>query len=105
MSTKTYDRNITKQFRSTAGDKYPHYNPVIIEYYDSSDNLLRIEHKIQSTVKPAGSELITVWYQTISGTNFTQNWPTYSYTITSGPWMSTTESGILLNTYSGTVMA
>jgi hypothetical protein len=70
---KTYSKNI----KSTANPGDKGYNPIITEYYDSADNLVRVEHGFSDG---------TVWAQTISGSFFAENWPTYSGTIVYGAW-------------------
>jgi len=73
---KTYDKRIKST--ATSGDKGQ--NPVTTEYYDSSDNLVRVEDAFGDVV----------WGQTISGSNFAQNWPSYTYTVVRGQWAMTT---------------
>lgn len=82
--SKIYDRNIPgSKFYSTARIGHKGYNPKIIMYYDNSDNLIRIEEIFGN--KKYG--------QTISGSNFAQNWPNYSYKVVYNPWIETTYSG------------
>jgi len=79
---KTYDRNNQDaKFYSTAigGSGY---NPEITMYYDGADNLLRIE-EVWRGVKHS---------QTISGTTYSGQWPTYNYSITYSAWEETTIS-------------
>ena len=53
------------------------YNPVVVEYYDSAHNLVRVEETFRESK----------YCRTISGTLtsasgiYTQNWPNYTYTI------------------------
>lgn len=70
---KTYDKNIKST--ATSGDKG--HNPIVTEYYDTADNLVRIEEAYSDG---------TMWAQTISGSNFAQNWPAYSYSVVYGTW-------------------
>lgn len=58
------------------------YMPVITKYYDSSDNLVRIEEVFRETM----------WAQTISGSTYVQNWPEYTYTEIFNSWEDTTVS-------------
>lgn len=84
MSYHTYERNLrSPKFYSTAVVGRKGYNPTIIEYYDSSDNLLRIE-EIWDDAE---------YTRTISGSGFATQWPTYDYSITYNPWEETTYSG------------
>jgi len=79
---KTYNRNLqSPKFYSTAVG-HTGYNPTITTYHDSGDNLVRIEE---------------VWRgkrysQTISGTAYVQQWPSYTYSITYNAWEETTVS-------------
>jgi len=75
--TQTYDRNTG--LTALDGSKY---NPVRTEYYTSADELIRIE-EVSGNSKS---------YQTISGSDFASNWPTYDYTITYSVWEETTVS-------------
>jgi len=58
------------------------YNPKITLYYDSSDNLLRVEEEWRGEM----------WSQTISGSNFAQQWPNYSNKVVYYAWERTTIS-------------
>jgi hypothetical protein len=62
------------------------YNPQIKVYYGSDDNLVRVEETWRGKV----------WSQTISGSNYAQQWPNYSYYEVYNPWEEsdvTTASG------------
>ena len=87
--TQTYERNTPspKFYSSAVVGKYG-YNPVITHYYDSSDNLMRVEeifdgvmyaHTISGTLKAGGNK-------------FTMYWPNYSYKIVYDAWAETTVS-------------
>ena len=75
---KTYDKRIKST--ATSGDKG--HNPVVTEYYDGSDNMVHVEERYGDTV----------WGQTISGSNFAQDWPAYTYTVVHNAWVMTTVS-------------
>jgi hypothetical protein len=71
------DRNLrSPKFYSTAQSGREAYNPKITVYYGSDNNMVRVEE---------------VWRgdtcaQTISGSNYVQQWPNYTYTETFYPW-------------------
>jgi len=75
--TNTYDRNIG--ISALDGSKY---NPVRVEYYTSADELIRIEETVGNAMS----------YQTISGSDYASNWPTYDYAVTYSAWAETTVS-------------
>ena len=80
--SKLYERNIAsaKFYQSSAHIGSKGYNPKRIEYYGSDNKLVRIEEIFDG--KKYG--------QTISGSNYVQQWPNYSYSITYYPWDETT---------------
>lgn len=79
---KTYDRNTKDpKFYSTAVGSEG-YNPEITRYYNSADELVRVEEVWR------GSK----YSQTISGTTYSGQWPSYSYSITYSAWVETTVS-------------
>ena len=79
---KTYDRNTKDpKFYSTAVGSEG-YNPEVTMYYNIADELVRIE-EIWRGVKHS---------QTISGTTYSGQWPSYSYSITYSAWVETTVS-------------
>ena len=59
------------------------YNPKTVKYYSSADELLRVEETWRD-------KMIA---QTISGSNYAENWPSYTYTVVTDPWDETTTSG------------
>jgi len=70
---KTYDKKIKST--ATSGDKG--HNPTVTEYFDSSGNMVRREEAYADG---------TTWFQTISGSNFAQNWPSYTDVVVYDPW-------------------
>ena len=77
---KTYDRNTKDpKFYSTAVGSEG-YNPDITMYYNSADELLRIEEIWRGVIHS----------QTISGSDYTNH--TVSYSITYNAWEETTVS-------------
>lgn len=77
MSYKKYDRNLRfGRFYSTVNTGSVSYNPQIIIYYDSGDNIVRIEEIWRGQT----------WVQTISGSNYIQQWPNYTYYEVFFPW-------------------
>jgi hypothetical protein len=81
---KTYDINSrsSKFYSSTAVVGKDGYNPDITIYYDSSDNIVRVEEVFKGTM----------YAQTVSGSNYAQQWPTYSYLVVYNAWVTTTVS-------------
>ena len=80
---QTYERNLhkAKYYDNTIiGSKG--YNPIITEYYTSADELIRVEEVW------AGNR----YSQTISGSNYASDWPTYNYSVTYNAWEVTTVS-------------
>lgn len=72
--TKTYERNTNRILNPKAyADKG--FNPTVVEYYNSDDNVIKVEYTV-------GSE---TWFQTISGTGSYGD-QTTSYTVTYSPW-------------------
>lgn len=81
--TKTYERNTKEpKFYSTAVGSGG-YNPTITVYYGSDDNIVRVVEVWRGEV----------WAQAISGSNYAQQWPSYSYTETFNSWEEVTVSG------------
>jgi len=80
--TQGYDRNTpSPKFYSTVVG-HEGYNPVITNYYDVVDNLVRTEEVFRGKM----------FAQTISGTTYSGQWPSYSYSITYNAWEETTVS-------------
>ena len=81
--TQGYERNTrSPKFYSTAVG-HEGYNPVITIYYGSDDKIVRVEEAWRDEI----------WGQTISGTTYAQQWPTYSYVETVYAWEEVTSSG------------
>jgi len=77
---KIYDRNIPgSKFYSSAVVGRKGFNPMKIEYYGSDNKLVRVEEIFDGRK----------YGQTISGSNYAQQWPNYSYSITYYPWDET----------------
>ncbi len=75
---KTYNRNLgSTKFYSTAKSGEEGYNPTITVYYGSDDNIVRIVEVWRGET----------WAQTISGSTYVQQWPSYTYTETFNPWI------------------
>jgi len=85
---KTYDRNLrsSKFYSSTAIVGKKGYNPVVTEYYNSvsgaDDVLVRVEEVFEGTMNA----------QTISGSSYAQQWPSYDYSVVYNAWATTTVS-------------
>jgi len=80
---KTYNRNTQEpKFYSTAAGREG-YNPVTTIYYGSDDNIVRIVEVWREET----------WAQTISGSTYAQQWPSYSYSETYNSWELVTVSG------------
>ena len=79
---KTYDRNLRspKYYSTAVGNEG--YNPDIIIYYGSDDNVVRVEEVWRGKM----------YAQTASGTNYAQQWPNYTYSVTFNAWEETTVS-------------
>lgn len=77
MSYKKYDRNLRLgKFYNTINTGSVSYNPQIIVYFGSDDNIVRIEETWRGQK----------YAQTISGSNFVQQWPNYDYYEVYSPW-------------------
>lgn len=76
--TESFDRNTGL---SVLGGS--RYNPEVKIYYGSDDAVVRIEESW-------GGEF---WVRTISGSNYAENWPSYTYYEVITPWEKTTISG------------
>jgi len=72
--TETYDRSKTKIKNPTFYEN-PIFNPKIVESYNSSDNVIKLEYSWGGKV----------WTQTISGTGSFGD-QTVTYTVTRFPW-------------------
>lgn len=72
--TKTYERNTNRILNPTAYNNQS-FNPTVVEYYNSSDNIIKLEYVM-------GGE---TWSQTISGTGSYGD-QSVSYTVTRSPW-------------------
>jgi len=82
--TQTYERNLqSPKFYSSAIVGRFGYNPIRTEYYSSADELLHIEETFDGKM----------YSQTISGSTFAEQWPSYTYSITYDGWEETTYSG------------
>ena len=85
---KTYERNLrsSKFYSSTAIVGRKGYSPVVTEYYNTvsgaDDHLVRVEEVFEGTM----------YAQTISGSNYAQQWPNYDYNVVYGAWATTTVS-------------
>jgi len=82
---KTYNRNLrsSKFYSSTAIVGRKGYNPVVTEYYNTvvsgeDDHLVRVEEVFEGTT----------YSQTVSGSNYTQQWPSYDYSLVYNAWTS-----------------
>lgn len=81
--TETYERNTkSSKFYSSAVVGHFGYNPTITEYYTASGILVRVEEVFKGNT----------YSQTISGSNYDQQWPNYTYTETYYPWEEVTAS-------------
>jgi len=80
--TQGYDRNTPspKFYNTVIG--HEGYNPSITNYYDSSNNLVRVEELFRGYL----------YGQTISGSEYAQQWPDYTYTVTYDAWEKTVVS-------------
>jgi hypothetical protein len=104
MSTQTYDRNLRapRAYLSTAVIGRGGHRPVTVLYYgDAAENeLVRMEERLD-----LGGSQINMWGQTISGSNYTFQWPDYDHYVVYNPWEETTYSGTVYdNVVSGTVL-
>ena len=87
--TQSYERKSTS-FRSLARTS-AEFNPTKVEYYTSSDELVRVEETWRGQL----------YAQTISGSGYAQHWPNYSYTVTYDPWTEAATSSGVSSTSSG----
>lgn len=84
MSYHTYERNLrSPKFYSDAEVGRMGYNPTIVEYYTLSGSLIRVEEIFDGVM----------YGQTISGSNYDAQWPSYTYSRTYNAWEETTYSG------------
>lgn len=91
MSIKNYDMNIpSPRFYSTARVGREGPNPEIKMYYADAagDEIVRIEEVIR-----IDKNTLQRWSQTISGSNYSQQWPNYDHYIVYNSWAETTYSG------------
>jgi hypothetical protein len=81
---KNYNRNTKdpKFYIYSTAEGSEGYNPETTMYYNAADELVRIE-EVWRGVKHS---------QTISGTTYSGQWPSYSYSITYSAWVETTVS-------------
>jgi hypothetical protein len=80
--TQGYEpKSTAPKYRSSATD-HEYYNPDIKEYYSSDSKLIRREETYRG-IK---------YSQTISGSNYAQHWPTYTYSVTYTAWEEVTVS-------------
>jgi len=90
--TETYERNLRapRAYVSTAIVGRGGHNPQIKYYYGTTDEteLVRIEERLQTTTNE-----IHIWSQTISGSNYALQWPSYDHYILYDPWEESTTSG------------
>jgi hypothetical protein len=79
--TESFDRIVKEpKFYSSVGVGGPRYNPQVIYYYNSNNELLMVE-EIYNGMK---------WTQTISGSNYANQ--TISRSVTYSAWVKTTVS-------------
>jgi hypothetical protein len=108
--TSSFERKSITKHRGLADyqDSF-RYNPTVVKYYTSNDELVRVEEiwagktfvqTISSSLAPGSG---TTGSGTVSGTgsHFAQEWPNYTYSITYSPWEETTVSSTASTTYSG----
>lgn len=81
-----YERNTpSPKFYSTVVG-HEGYNPTITNYYitvsGGDDKLVRVEEVFRGKM----------FARTISGSNYAQQWPNYSYSVTYDAWEETTVS-------------
>lgn len=79
-----------KFFSTAGGEDHVAYNPTITLYYaDTNENeLVRVEE----TVRLSDTQM-SKYAQTISGSNYSQQWPNYDHYVVFNPWEYTTYSG------------
>ena len=81
---QSYRRNLrSPKFYSTVNVGSAGYNPTITVYYGSDNNIVKVKEVWRGEA----------WSQTISGSNYVQQWPNYTYTETFNLWEKTTVSG------------
>ena len=81
--------------------QHAEYNPTIVKYYSSNDELLHVEETwrgataSQTIYSSLATGSGTTGSGTVSGTGeqFAQEWPDYSYSVTTEPWVESTASG------------
>jgi len=79
MVPKTYERNLrSPKFYSTAVTGRKGYNPELVCIEEVTRDTEGTLHK---------------WAQTISGSNYSDQWPNYDHYIVYGAWEETTYSG------------
>jgi len=91
MSIKNYDMNIpSSKYYSTARVGKKGFNPETKMYYADAteDELVRVEEVIR-----IDKNTLQRWSQTISGSNYSQQWPNYNHYIVYSAWEETTYSG------------
>jgi hypothetical protein len=90
----TYDRNLRapRAYQSTAVVGREGHNPQITYYYGnaSGTELVRVEERLQTATNE-----IHIWSQTISGSNYVLQWPSYDHYVVYEPWEESTTSGTL----------
>ena len=73
---QVYNRNTKEpKFYSTAVGSEG-YNPEITVYYDSDNNVVRVKESWRGET----------WARTISGSNYAQNWPSYTHYEVISAW-------------------
>jgi hypothetical protein len=78
--TQVYDHKSVGDYEANTG--IDGLNAITIEYYGSDDKKVRVETTNGSTK----------YTQTISGSDYAQQWPSYTYSITYAGWEVTTVS-------------
>lgn len=102
--TETYERNLRtpRAYTSTAIVGRGGHNPVTVYYYgDAAENdLIRVEQRLN-----IGGGMVNLWGQTISGSDYTNQWPNYNHYIVYFTWLETTYTGTVYdNVISGTLL-
>lgn len=81
--TQGYERNTqSSKFYSSSVVGHKGYNPIVTHYYGSDNKIVRVEELFSDVL----------YSQTISGSNYVEQWPDYTYTITYNAWEETTVS-------------
>ncbi|MHA2112563.1 MAG: hypothetical protein ACXADW_10780 [Candidatus Hodarchaeales archaeon] len=92
---QTYERNLRspRAYTSTAVVGGGGHRPLSVYFYAdaSGTELIRVEERID-----LGGSQINLWSQTISGSNYSAQWPNYDHYIVYNPWVESTLSGSLL---------